>query len=516
MQKSLFRGRNTMMLFWERLGKFARVTLVVGTVLILIATAMLAYWLLHGEKQVLFADLTPTDTLTMTGELDRLKIAYTLSDEGSAGTTILVDKNEVYKTRIKLMGKDIPLHGAVGFELFNNGDFGMTEFAQKITYQRALQGELTRTILSLDEIRDARVLLALPEQGLFRQGSLHPTASVTLTLKQNQRLAPEQVAGIQHLVAAAVPGIKAQDVTLVDQRGVALTRGAGDADGGAASNRLDLKKDTEKYLANKATQVLERALGPGQALASVDVSLSMDRIETNTDEVVGAPSKEDVEPTGVVVRSRDSSRDSGSPMSAQSSDASVAGQGGGSTQREVEYAVGHRIEQVVTQPGAIRRIDVAVVVKAALNPDQQERIRKMVAASVGASAQRGDSIVVQTLEDLRSSVADTGKVADPDVVSPPVTPVVAPAHESGPRDTSATWPGLTAYLRIAAGLLAAVLLGFLSWRLLARSNEKRHASSPRLLSKHQREQALLQLRHWMQNEPPSTGQSDVGLKGRAP
>src|SRR5450830_432300 len=421
-----------MTVFWERLGRAARISLVAGAAAIVVGTIVLGYWLLRVENQVLFADLTPADTVAMTAELDRLKIAYTLSDQGSAGATILVDKNEVYKTRIKLMGKDIPLHGAVGFELFNNSDFGMTEFSQKITYQRALQGELTRTILSLAEIRDARVLLALPEQGLFRQANIRPTASVTLTLKQDQVLRPEQVGGIQRLVAAAVPGIAVQDVTLVDQRGVALTRAAGDGDSDPGTGRLDFKKDTEKYLALKADKVLERALGAGQALASVDVTLSMDRIQTSTDEVVGAPSKEDAEQTGIVVRSRDSSRDSGAPLNTHSSDGSAANQSG-SSQREVEYAVGHRVEQVISQPGAVRHIDVAVVVKTPLNSVQQERLRNMVAASVGASLARGDTVVVQTLEDLRVAPTDAAGLALP-VPRDNDAPVMAPLRNDRKTD----------------------------------------------------------------------------------
>jgi|SRR5450830_333 len=498
-----------MTVFWERLGRAARISLVAGAAAIVVGTIVLGYWLLRVENQVLFADLTPADTVAMTAELDRLKIAYTLSDQGSAGATILVDKNEVYKTRIKLMGKDIPLHGAVGFELFNNSDFGMTEFSQKITYQRALQGELTRTILSLAEIRDARVLLALPEQGLFRQANIRPTASVTLTLKQDQVLRPEQVGGIQRLVAAAVPGIAVQDVTLVDQRGVALTRAAGDGDGDAAGGRLDLKKDTEKYLALKAGKVLERALGAGQALASVDVTLSMDRIQTNTDEVVGAPTKEDAEPTGIVVRARDSSHDTGPPLNTHSSDGNSL-TAGGSSQREVEYAVGHRIEQVVSQPGAIRHIEVAVVVKTALNPEQQERLRKMVAASVGASSQRGDTVVVQTLDDLKVGSADTGASVLPAPLEPTVTAAAQAAGKS--HGASVSW-GMPAYGALLLAVAGIILVGVM---LVRRHAVPPAAAMPAVaLSEQQRQLALTQLHDWMRQDRLAAGQRSQSPSGGA-
>ena len=135
--------------FFRTLDHRARWGLAAGAGVIAAVAIAAVAWLLRTDYQVLFADLKPQDAAQMTAELDRQKITYRVSDDGSA---ILVDAAVVHATRLKLMGKDMPLHGAAGFELFNNGDFGMTEFAQKINYQRALQGELTRTILALSEV----------------------------------------------------------------------------------------------------------------------------------------------------------------------------------------------------------------------------------------------------------------------------------------------------------------------------------------------------------------------------
>jgi flagellar M-ring protein FliF len=256
--------------FWQGLTQRARAGFIGGAVVILLVTAGLAWWVFHTEYQALFTDLKPQDAQAMTTELERLKIPYHLGD---SGTSILVDKATVHATRIKLMGKELPLQGAVGLELFNNTDFGMTEFAQKINYQRALQGELTRTIQSLSEVREVRVLLALPEQGLFKQATSKAKASITLTMRQGQALRAEQVVGVQRLVAAAVPGMATQDVTIVDGHGVALTRvEGGNADAEVNSARLELKRDTETYLSRKVAAVLDRSFGAGQALASVDVA----------------------------------------------------------------------------------------------------------------------------------------------------------------------------------------------------------------------------------------------------
>src|SRR6185312_10375750 len=136
-----------------------------------------------------------------------------------------------------------------------------------------------RTILSLAAVEAVRVHLALPEEGLFKRAGEKAKASITLTTKAGHALAPDQVAGIQRLVAAAVTGVAAQDVTIVDQRGVALTRAAQpDGAGEPNAQRLDLKRETEDYLARKVDAVLERRFGAGQAMASVDVTLDMDQV----------------------------------------------------------------------------------------------------------------------------------------------------------------------------------------------------------------------------------------------
>jgi len=387
---------------WNNLGRNARIGLIAG-ILAIVAVTLAAMWLVRTEYQVLFSDLAPQDAGAMVSELERMKVPYKLGDNGAS---ILVDKDLVHQTRIKLMSKELPLHGTLGFELFNNTDFGMTEFAQKINYQRALQGEITRTILSLAEIQAARVHLALPEEGLFKRANSVPKASITLAVKQGQSLRGEQVSGIQRLVSAAVSGIALADVTIIDQHGVALTR-LSRADGDDSSSRLELKKEMEKYLGRKVSEVLDRTFGVGQALATVDVSLNMDQIKTTIEDVVAPPAKSGEVPTGTLVREREVLREGTAPLDAK------AGTSGGSSQREVEYSVGRRVENIVAMPGSIRRIDVVAVVRKPLDAAQQDRIRSIVAAAVGASLERGDSVVVQPLNALGAvdSVTANGAVS---------------------------------------------------------------------------------------------------------
>ena len=226
--------------FWRGLSLAARASFAGGVALLLAMMIAATTWLLRTDYEILFAGLSAPDAAAMTAELDRMKLPYKL---GPDGASILVDRTSVHQTRLKLLGKDIPLHGAVGFELFNNSDFGMTEFAQKINYQRALQGELTRTILSLTEVETARVHLAFPEEGLFRREQAKAKASVTLGMRRNQTLRQEQVNGIQRLISAAVPGVAPHDVTIVNTQGVALTRPVGQESTPDFATRLELKRE---------------------------------------------------------------------------------------------------------------------------------------------------------------------------------------------------------------------------------------------------------------------------------
>lgn len=468
--------------WWETLDRNGRVGLAAGAAVILLAMLVAGWWLLRAEQAVLFSDLKPQDAALMAAELDRQKVAYEVADDGS---TLLVDQASVHATRLKLMGRDLPLHGAVGLELFNNTDFGMTEFAQKINYQRALQGELTRTILSFEEIRDARVHLALPEQGLFKQAATRPKAAVTLTLRQGRALRTEQVSGIQRLVAAAVAGLSAQEVTIVNHQGVALSRTGDEAQAGSA-DRLGLKRETEDYLSRKAGVVLERAFGPGQAIASVDVTLNMDQVSVTTEDVLAAPEGRGGTATGVLVRERESARDSATP------DADARAARGSSMQRDVEYQAGRRVEQVVSRPGSIRRIHVVAVVRQVLDAQQQQQVRELVAAAVGASTARGDAVVVQS---FAAAAVDAGEAA------PSAVPVALQAPLPAVRASVLSGPSLSWLF-----LLLLLPVGLAVWK---RSRRPRPLSSAVALTDSQRQAALRRVEAWLHEGESPAAARDV-------
>ncbi|HSY26073.1 MAG TPA: flagellar basal-body MS-ring/collar protein FliF [Burkholderiaceae bacterium] len=398
---------------WNFLTSQAKVGLALGAAVIVALAIAIGVWAYRPDYQVLFADLAVADAASMTAELDRMKIPYQLAD---GGNTILVSKESVYKTRLKLMGKDLPLHGAVGFEVFNNADFGMTEFVQKVNYQRAIQGELTRTILSIDDIQSARVHLAIPEQGLFKKAATNSKASVTVVMKPGKQLATEQIVGIQRLVAASVPDIAAADVTVLDQRGVALTRPASTEPGlENANNQLESKRSTEEYMTRKVSKILDSTFGPGMATATVDVELNLDQDRVTTEEVLPAKSAApDGAQLGVVVHERQTMHDNGSGTNGVATAAiGHEAQSGNVTSFDNEYQVGRRVEQTVVAPGGTRRLTIAVVVKNTLDDAQIEKIKQVVSQAVGLNPLRGDVVVVSSMNGMVNATVDPATAATP-------------------------------------------------------------------------------------------------------
>lgn len=452
---------------WKVLALRTRLTIAVGAALIACCSAGLGWWAYHSDYQVLFSEMAAADAAAMTAELDKLKTPYQL---GGDGTVILVPKDLVYKTRLKLMGKELPLHGAVGFEVFNNADFGMTDFVQKVNYQRAIQGELTRTILAIEEIQAARVHLAIPEQGLFKKTLAHPKASVTLTMKQGRTLAPEQVAGIQRLVAASVPDIASADVTVLNQHGVALTRNlaAGDASADSGNAALEAKRGTEEYLVKKVSEVLDRSFGPGVAVASVDVALNLDQSRITTEEVL--PSKAPAGgAVGVVVRERHTSSATGEL------NVGAGAHAPGNSTTESDYQVGRRVEQLVPGSGGIRRMTIAVLMHQPLNEDQVEKLKEVVMLAAGFNEQRGDAVVLYPM----SQFAQFGAAPKEEAVQPPL-PAAAPQY-AGPR----VLPVLVVLLVVS------LLIGIWGWL------RPRRAAAQARLTDEQRARLVADIRVWI-------------------
>jgi flagellar M-ring protein FliF len=198
-----------------RLGRQV-VLFIVGFAVIAAVLVGLYFLYFQDRYSTLFSNMRPNDAATVVAELERRKMAYRLGD---GGRTILVPEAKVDGARLDILGSDLPLKGTVGFELFNKTDMGLTEFAQKINYQRALQGELARTIMALDGISAARVHLTLSDPGLFRAEKLPSKAAVTLELQPARTPNPKLLDGIRRVVAASVPDLVESNVVVMDSRG---------------------------------------------------------------------------------------------------------------------------------------------------------------------------------------------------------------------------------------------------------------------------------------------------------
>ena len=470
---------------WADASAGARTGLTIGSLII----AALLIWgvqqALRNDYQVLFADLDAQDAATIVSELERLKLPYKI---GPDETSILVDAAQVHATRLRLMSKGVNLRGGVGFEIFSNNDFGMTDFAQRINYQRALQGELTRTISALEEVRQVRVHLVLPESGLFRKSGVKPKAAVTLAMKRGRKVNPQQVLGIQRLVAAAVPEIEASSVTIVDEQGMTLTRaadpdGTDGADGGAA--RMTAKSEIEQYITRKAVAVLDKAFGPGRAIVTVDVTLDHSQVRVTREDVIPANSRST---EGVMTRKRTTLGATGIAGAASGAADEAARYAGSSS--EFEFQNGRRVEQTVSKPGGVQKISVAVLLPNALSPERAQDIRRVIAASVGLNAARGDELAISSLDQF---AAGAPMLAPQAVVPPAATAApneeILPAARHGAAAADAPALQNAWWLAALALVLATAVIGW----VLSRPRKPR-------LTAEARERLLQQLRAWLAEE----------------
>lgn len=455
---------------WQRSSGAGRAFLVAGAVAAVAVPVGAYWWMSKADYQVLFSDLDARDAASIAAALEKQKTPYVLSDEGK---TIQVEKDALYKTRMKLLGSGLDLKGSVGFELFNNAEFGVTEFAQKINYQRALQGELARTIMGFDEVQNARVHLVLPEGGMLRKRGAKAKASVWVTLKGGKSLQQEQVAGVQRLVAASVPEMDAAAVTVLDQRGVALSAREAGEDGVTGGDAgLQLKKETETYLADKVTRILDTALGPNQAAVSVDVALDLSSQKLTRESVVG-----DSGDKGVLVRRREQWQGDGADAGHASQTMPAMGGAGGNKSLDSEYQVGRELKQTSMAGGAVKHISVGIITNASLSDSAVERLREVIAMAIGLDSGRGDGIAFSVMDNVQAVAAPQGDAKKPAEIAGGKAEL-----DAGP---AIWWAAVAALL---------ILGGAGGWSLRRRMARK-------TLDEAERERLLRQVRRWLVEQP---------------
>lgn len=336
------------------------------------------YWVMRPHYQVLFSDLRAQDAAAVVAELEKQKASYRLEGEGDH-TAILVPGDDARNLRIKLMSGDLKLKSVVGMELFNNSDLGLTDFTQKVNYQRALQGELARTIMSLDEVDMARVHLTMPESSIFRNDHDRPKASVALFLHDGEALSPDTVRGIQRLVAAAVPQMRPADVTVVDARGIPMTG----RDDTIDDPKFALKQSVELYYQRKIREQITPLLQNDKASVGVNADIDFDQISlTRESDTSGSP-----DASKAVVLPLPSS-----DKSARKVNLPPLPPGG--PYAGMQQKTQRTVEQIVSAPGSIKRLSVSMVLERALPDDTSKSLQALVAATIGMDTSRGDVFTV--------------------------------------------------------------------------------------------------------------------------
>ncbi len=364
---------------------------------------------------LLYSGLDPADSGQIVQRMETQGIPYELRGDG---TQIYVPQDQVARLRLSLASEGIPAGGSIGYEIFDRADaLGTTNFVQQINQIRALEGELARTIRSIHQVRSARVHLVMPKRELFSRDRTEPTASVVLALQGG--LDKGQVSAIQHLIASAVPGMKANNVSVIDNNGDLLARGADDGELDVA-NSEDMRRSYEARMSQAIEQLLAQTLGAGKVRAEVTADLDFNQVTTN---------KEDFNPDGQVVRSTQSVEETGNSQERTgSNNVSVAnntpnppgqesGGGAGSTaqnsrtEETVNYEISKIVQTEVKASGNVKRISAAVLVDghyqtaedgtrtyAPRSAEELAQIDALVKSAIGFNESRGDVVQVVNMK----------------------------------------------------------------------------------------------------------------------
>ena len=399
-----------------RLGMMGAV--MVGMILFFIfITARLS----NSDMTLLYNNLEMNDTGAIAAKLDQVNIPYQM---GADGTSITVPSSEVGRARMMLAEEGLPESASMGYEIFDNqSSFGTTDFVQNINQVRALEGELSKTISTLDPVRTARIHLVLPKRQLFSRESQPATASVFVKLRGSNTLNKEQISAIQYMVAAAVPQLKPTRVSIVDESGKLLARGVDEADdpqGFFESNAEEKRLKFEGRMSRMIEDMVSEIVGFGKVRANVTADLDFDRVSTNS---------EIYDPEGQVVRSTQIIEESAEENEADNNqgvtvannlpglagapnaEAPFVGSRNNRLEEVTNYEITKRIENHVRESGEVNRLSVAVLVDGVYTTDaegnrvyeprneqQLEQIESLVQSAIGYDPSRGDTIEVVNMQ----------------------------------------------------------------------------------------------------------------------
>jgi flagellar M-ring protein FliF len=407
--------------FWKSLSIAKRVSMVVATAAVLVGVIAAASLGSRVDYTYLFTELSTEDAAAISEKLKAMKVPYKIE---AGGTAIQVPEERVHQLRLELASAGLPRGGGVGFEIFDRSNLGATEFDQRVNLRRALEGELSRSISTIEGVQSARVHLVLPENRLFAARKESASASVVLKLRNGRDFGRREVAGIVHLVSAAVPGLSHDRVSVVSTEGVTLHRPSPTEGGGTSSdNETEQAREIAGGMESQVRTLIERVVGPGNSDVRVNVDLntaSRERME------------EHYEPTRTALRSEHKTEESDGtegatvagvpgaqsnlPHTDVTENTKEGGGPGGNVFRKTQtrnWEVDRTTEKTTMPAGGIARLSVAVLVDGSYNkangkpafvprtPAQIAQIDAIVKNAVGFDEKRGDSVRVEAAQFAR-------------------------------------------------------------------------------------------------------------------
>jgi flagellar M-ring protein FliF len=383
---------------WRKLSTQQKIVTSALVFFTIFALFGLLVWAQNGGKKsadagykVLYSGLELEESASITEELQKSKFEYKIENNGS---TVTVPSKQIYEARMALAREGLPKSHGLGYELFDKTSFGMTDFVQKLNAHRALEGELQRTMEGLEEIKNARVHIVVPEKSIFLDQQKDAKASVVIQCKSGRTLSKDQIRGISHLVSSSVDGLKPESVSIVDFEGKLLSNPfSGSETAIVGSNNMELQQNIEKNLEAKATQMLTGILGPSKAYVKVAVDLDFDRVEKTM---------EQYNPDSKVIRSE------------ERADENTKNAPDGDNQKErslTNYEIDKTVAHIIQEVGNIKRLTISVAVDGKYTKDKKnsavyvprsadeiQNIESIIKNAMGYDLARGDQITVSQVQ----------------------------------------------------------------------------------------------------------------------
>lgn len=404
---------------WNRLPMTGRIATISAAIATLGLIGAIAYYGSQPEYGVLFSDLNATDAQNIVEKLKGANVPYSLAN---GGTAIQVPIEKIPELRLQMAGEGVISGGHVGFDLFDKTNFGATDFAQQINYRRAIEGELARTLESMEELEGARVHITPKKESVFTEKEEGAKASVMLRVRQGKQMSGERTDAIVNLVAGSVEGLDPANISVMDTRGRLLTSGreksGGSGDAGAFSAQLEAKQKFEAENAARVIALLEPVVGEGRVRADVSADVDFSQVEQMEEKYNPASqvvrSQQTAEETRNSTKTNASGPANGNVAGARTNDPTtpagpaLQNQQNGNDKKQAtttNYEIDKTVRKTIGGGGRINRLTVSVVVdhkdvngtEAARTADEIRQMQDLVSAAVGVDANRGDSVVVETM-----------------------------------------------------------------------------------------------------------------------